>query len=255
MAQLSDDCFAFGGPLIGLDEALKLLLERTAAVTGTEKVPLAAARGRVLADDIVAPRDVPPHDNSAVDGYALYFDDLAPGAETVLPVAGRAAAGHPLEGQQRRATAVRIFTGAPMPPGEGGAPGPDTVLMQEDCRVEDGTVVIPPGIKRGGILNVVRHEIPVRCPADAIPEHFDVDLTGLEIGDSVHISAIKLPDGVKPTITERDFTVATIVGRAAEEPVPGAAAAVAEPGAEEAAAPAEAAAPEKEKEKESKKKE
>ena len=112
-----------------------------------------------------------------------------------------------------------------------------------------------PGIKRGGILNVVRHEIQVRCPADAIPEHFDVDLTGLEIGDSVHISAITLPEGVKPTTTERDFTVATIVGRAAEEAGPGAvAAAAAEPGAEEAAAPAEAA-PEKEKEKEKKEEE
>ena len=97
-----------------------------------------------------------------------------------------------------------------------------------------------PGIKRGGILNVVRHEIEVRCPADAIPEHFDVDLTGLEIGDAVHISALKLPEGVKPTTTERDFTVATIVGRAAEEPGPGAAAA-AEPGVAEAAVPAEAA--------------
>ena len=101
---------------------------------------------------------------------------------------------------------------------------------------------------------MVRHEIQVRCPADAIPEHFDVDLTGLEIGDSVHISAITVPEGVKPTTTERDFTVATIVGRAAEEAGPGvAAAAAAEPGAEEAAAPAEAA-PEKEKEKETKKK-
>jgi large subunit ribosomal protein L25 len=113
---------------------------------------------------------------------------------------------------------------------------------------------VSPGIKRGGILNIVRHEIPVRCPADAIPEHFDVDLTGLEIGDSVHISAIKLPEGVKPTITERDFTVATIVGRTAEEAAPGAAAAAAaEPGAEEAAAPTEAGE-EKEKEKEEKKK-
>jgi large subunit ribosomal protein L25 len=111
-----------------------------------------------------------------------------------------------------------------------------------------------PGIKRGGILNIVRHEIPVRCPADAIPEHFDVDLTGLEIGDSVHISAIKLPEGVRPTITERDFTVATIVGRTAEEAAPAAAAAAAEPGAEEAAvAPAEAA-PEKDKEEKEKKK-
>jgi large subunit ribosomal protein L25 len=111
-----------------------------------------------------------------------------------------------------------------------------------------------PGIKRGGILNIVRHEIPVRCPADAIPEHFDVDLTGLEIGDSVHISAIKLPEGVRPTITERDFTVATIVGRTAEEAAPAAAAAAAEPGAEEAAAAPAEAAPEKDKEEKEKKK-
>lgn len=104
-----------------------------------------------------------------------------------------------------------------------------------------------PGIKRGGILNVVRHEIQVRCPADAIPEHFDVDLTGLEIHDAVHISSIVMPEGVKPTTTERDFTVATIVGRAAEEAGPAAAA----PGAEEAAAPAEAA-PEKKAEKDKK---
>jgi large subunit ribosomal protein L25 len=120
-----------------------------------------------------------------------------------------------------------------------------------------------PGLKRGGVLNIVRHEIPVRCPADAIPDHFDVDLTGLEIGNSVHISAITLPPGVRPTIAERDFTVATIVGRTAEEPAPGTAAAAAEaaePGAEgaEAAAPAEdatATAEEKEKPKEEKKKE
>lgn len=82
-----------------------------------------------------------------------------------------------------------------------------------------------PGLKRGGVLNIVRHDIPVRCPSDAIPDHFEVDLTGLEIGDSVHISAIALPDGVRPTITDRDFTVATIVGRAAEEAAAGAAAA------------------------------
>ena len=115
-----------------------------------------------------------------------------------------------------------------------------------------------PGLKRGGVLNIVRHEIPVRCPADAIPDHFEVDLTGLEIGNSVHISAITLPPGVRPTVTERDFTVATIVGRAAEEPVPGAAVAEAvEPGAEveaEAAAPAEGAAEDKEKPKEREKK-
>jgi large subunit ribosomal protein L25 len=109
-----------------------------------------------------------------------------------------------------------------------------------------------PGIKRGGILNVVRHEIEVRCPAESIPEYFEVDLTGLEIGDSVHISAIKLPEGVRPTISDRDFTVATIVGRAAEEAAPGAAAA-AEEGAEEAAADEAEAPAEKEKEEKKKK--
>jgi large subunit ribosomal protein L25 len=115
-----------------------------------------------------------------------------------------------------------------------------------------------PGLKRGGVLNIVRHDIPVRCPADAIPDHFEVDLTGLEIGDSVHISAIVLPTGVRPTITERDFTVATIVGRSAEEPAAGAPAAAeaAVAGAEAAAAvPAEGAPAEKEKPKEEKKKE
>jgi large subunit ribosomal protein L25 len=116
-----------------------------------------------------------------------------------------------------------------------------------------------PGLKRGGVLNIVRHEIAVRCPSDAIPDHFEVDLTGLEIGDSVHISAIALPKGVRPTITGRDFTVATIVGRSAEEPAPGApAAAEAATAAPEgaAAAPAEGApvAAEKEKPKEEKKK-
>ena len=108
-----------------------------------------------------------------------------------------------------------------------------------------------PGLKRGGVLNIVRHDIPVRCPADKIPGHFDVDLTGIEIGDSIHISSIALPEGVTPTITDRDFTVATVVGRAAEE-APGAAEAEgAEAGAEEGAAaePAEGAETKKEEKK------
>jgi large subunit ribosomal protein L25 len=72
-----------------------------------------------------------------------------------------------------------------------------------------------PGLKRGGMLNIVRHEIEVTCRADAIPEELVVDLTGLEIGDSLHISAVKLPDGVRPTITDRDFTVATVAAPSA----------------------------------------
>ena len=71
-----------------------------------------------------------------------------------------------------------------------------------------------PGITRGGVLNVVRYEIEVYCPADAIPEGFDVDLTGLDIGDGVHISAIKMPEGIEPTISDRDFTICTIAAPA-----------------------------------------
>ena len=67
-----------------------------------------------------------------------------------------------------------------------------------------------PGIKVGGVLNVVRYEVELLCPATTIPEKITVDLRGLKIGDSVHISTIELPDGVTPTITDRDFTIATI---------------------------------------------
>jgi large subunit ribosomal protein L25 len=75
-----------------------------------------------------------------------------------------------------------------------------------------------PGLRRGGVLNIVRHEVEVECPAIAIPEGLDVDLSGLDIGDSIHISAVKLPDKTVPTISDRDFTIATIAGSAAALP-------------------------------------
>jgi len=67
-----------------------------------------------------------------------------------------------------------------------------------------------PGIRLGGVLNIVRHEVELNCPATAIPEKITIDLEGVKIGDSIHISAIPLPEGVTPTITDRDFTVATL---------------------------------------------
>ncbi len=69
---------------------------------------------------------------------------------------------------------------------------------------------LSPGLKRGGVLNVVRHDVELMCPATAIPEAVVVDLEGLEIGDSVHISDVTLPSNVEPTITDRDFTIATV---------------------------------------------
>jgi molybdopterin molybdotransferase len=149
MAQLTDDCFAGGGPLMRADAALAQILDRLVTVTESEHVPLSRATDRILAEPVVSAIDVPGEDNSAVDGYAVWFDDLSPDAETRLPVAGRAAAGHPLGRAARRGAAIRIFTGAAMPSGENGGPGPDTVMMQEDCRVDGDSVVVMPGIKRG----------------------------------------------------------------------------------------------------------
>ena len=68
-----------------------------------------------------------------------------------------------------------------------------------------------PGMKRGGVLNIVRHELQLDCPSDAIPDQIDVSLAGRDVGDSIHISAVALPKGVKSHITDRDFTIATIV--------------------------------------------
>ena len=67
-----------------------------------------------------------------------------------------------------------------------------------------------PGIKRGGVLNVVRYTVELECPADAIPDNLVVDLGSLDLGDGAHISSVTLPEGCVPTITDRDFTIATI---------------------------------------------
>ncbi len=72
-----------------------------------------------------------------------------------------------------------------------------------------------PGIKRGGTLNIVRHEVELNCPSDAIPDQLEISLAGKDLGDSIHISAIVLPAGVTPVITDRDFTIATVVAPSA----------------------------------------
>ncbi|ACA17679.1 molybdenum cofactor synthesis domain protein [Methylobacterium sp. 4-46] len=142
MAQLSDDCFAFGGPLLTVDEAAALIAARLPVVAGIESVPLLDADGRVAAQDLRALCDLPPFANAAVDGYAVRFADLAAEGETLLPVRGRVAAGG-AAGSATAGEAVRIFTGAPMPEGA------DTVFMQEDVRVEGDRVRLPPGLRRG----------------------------------------------------------------------------------------------------------
>lgn len=143
MVQLSNDCFAHGGGVLTLAAALSRIAERVSPIAETQVLPLRRALHRVLAGDLVAGRNVPPHDNAAVDGYAVCFDDLNAKGDSRLPVTGRVAAGHPLERPARRGEAIRVFTGAPMPPNL------DTVFMEEDCRAEAEQVILPAGIKRG----------------------------------------------------------------------------------------------------------
>lgn len=143
MAQLTDDCFAFGGPMLTVTQAVDIMRARLAPVSGCETIAVAQADGRVLAADMVARLDLPPFDNSAVDGYAVAHADLNSAGETHLPVGDRIIAGDPLPRVHKPGTAARIFTGARMPQGA------DTVFMQEDVRETDGQVILPAGLKHG----------------------------------------------------------------------------------------------------------
>ena len=151
MAQLRDDCFNNDGKLLLANEAIDILVNRVHPIINTEVKELRHSAGRIIAEDIISEKDVPPHDNSAVDGFAVFYDDLSQVNDTNLIVGGRATAGHPLPRLQRRGEAIRIFTGAQMPKGNVGSP--DTVLMQEDCKSEIinniENVIIPPGIQKG----------------------------------------------------------------------------------------------------------
>jgi molybdopterin molybdotransferase len=161
MAQLSDDCFAFSGPLLPVAEAERLIAERVSPVAGRETVALRDALGRVLAQDVVASLNVPPFDNSAVDGYAVRGEDLDAEREGSLTIVDRVAAGHAARHAVNAGEAIRIFTGAPMPPGA------DTVFMQEDCRIEGGRVIVPPGLQRGANRRLAGEDI--RAGAVALP--------------------------------------------------------------------------------------
>lgn len=158
MAQLSDDCFAFGDEPLRLDDAVRLLTERLDCAVGTETVPLIEADGRILASAIEARRDLPGFDNSAVDGYAVRYADLAVGADTVLDVVGRGTAGR-AAGSAPPGCAYRIFTGAPMPAGL------DTVFMQEDVRLDDGRAILPPGLGPGANVRRAGEDIARGEPA------------------------------------------------------------------------------------------
>ncbi len=137
----------------------------------------------------------------AQSGFYLRLYDIKVGdkSEQVLP---RDVQRHPVTSAPLHVDFLRISAGATIAVNVG------VVFIHEEES---------PGLKRGGVLNVVRYEIELVCPATAIPESIVIDLTGLDIGDGIHISNIKLPPNVEPVISDRDFTIATIAAPTIQE--------------------------------------
>ena len=131
---------------VTLEAALKLLSAHPLPSIDHDTIALDDALGRITASDIASSIDVPQTDAAAVDGYAIFHDDLA---QQPLPVSPAIKAGHPYQGEVKRGLAYRIFTGAPMPKDANGQ-GPDTIAMQEHCTLDDhGRVSLPPDLRQG----------------------------------------------------------------------------------------------------------
>ncbi|UFZ03757.1 molybdopterin molybdotransferase MoeA [Bradyrhizobium ontarionense] len=207
MAQLSDDCFAFGGPLMSVDDAVGIVTAKVRAVTETERVPLHAADGRVLATDIVAPLPLPPFTNSAVDGYAVRARDLPAQGEAIFAVTGRVPAGRAAPQPIPPAHAIRIFTGAPMPPDA------DTVFMQEDVRLEaDGRVALPAGLKPGANVrpageDVAAGVVALKAGQRLRPQHVATvaafGLAGVEVRRRIRVAVFSTGDELASPGTAR----------------------------------------------------
>jgi len=181
MAQLTDDCFAFAGPLMTIADMERLIETRIAPVAEVEDVRLLDARRRVLARDIVAGLSLPSFDNSAVDGFAVRHQDVAGTGETRLAVVDRVQAGAAAAQPLGAGEAIRIFTGAPMPAGA------DTVFMQEDVRLDGDVVVVPAGLKLGANRRLA--------------------------GEDIAKGAVALPAGRR--LAARDLALAAAIGRTA----------------------------------------
>jgi molybdopterin molybdotransferase len=206
MAQLTDDCFAFSGPLLPVDEVERLIRERVTPVAEFETVALNAAAGRVVARDVVAPIDLPPFDNSAVDGFAVRHADLDAKDETRLAVVERVTAGRAAAHSLAAGAAVRIFTGAPMPAGA------DTVFMQEDVHADSDTVVVPPGLKPGANRRLAGEDVRAgsvvlpagrRLLAQDVALAAAVGLTALEVFRRVRVAVFSTGDEIVEPGTPR----------------------------------------------------
>jgi len=199
MAQLSDDCFAFSGPLLPLADMERLIGERVVPIAATERVPLRGARGRVVAVDVKAPGDLPPFDNSAVDGYAVRHADLREDGDAQLAIAGRLTAGARADIALKPGQAIRIFTGAAMPAGA------DTVFMQEDVTVDGDHVIVPKGLKFGSNRRLAGEDVSagqVVLPAGTVlePQHIALaaalGITDVEVRRRLKVAIFSTGDEV-----------------------------------------------------------
>ncbi|WP_425093005.1 bifunctional molybdopterin-guanine dinucleotide biosynthesis adaptor protein MobB/molybdopterin molybdotransferase MoeA [Tropicimonas sp. S265A] len=158
--RLKNDCFALppGVDWTPVDVALDRLRQTLSPVVGQETLPAHDALGRILASDVQAVRANPPCANSAVDGYGFTHDSLSTGAQ-VLPLAdGRAAAGGPYGGVLAPGSALRILTGAPLPPGV------DTVILEEDVTAKDGHIAFEAGLKAGANTRRAGEDVDAGAP-------------------------------------------------------------------------------------------
>ena len=179
----------------------------TMAVTARDRAGKGAARaerraGRIpaviyggKADPVmisVEPKDLMREMNAGQLFSTVYNLDVAGNNERVLP---RDVQYHPVTDRTQHVDFLRVTADTKLP-----VEVPCNFINEDDC----------PGLRRGGVLNVVRYAIEFICRVDDIPNQIDIDLSGLQIGEGVHISMVTLPDGVEPTVTDRDFTIATI---------------------------------------------
>ncbi|MCK4743178.1 MAG: molybdopterin molybdotransferase MoeA [Sulfuriflexus sp.] len=139
---MNDCCYNPNEKMLTTDEAIQFLLERSKVTEQVETIKILDALDRVLAQSITSTLNVPPLDNSAMDGYVTRFSDLNSDGETTLAISQRIAAGY-VGDKLEEGTAARIFTGAPVPEGA------DTIIMQEQCQQQDDTVVISGKINKG----------------------------------------------------------------------------------------------------------
>ena len=143
MIQLSNDCFKQSKKRISLEKAISILKKRTKCIKKIEIIKLDRSLGRILSKDIISKINVPSFNNSAVDGYAFKHSDLNKKSETALKLFGRITAGQNFNKKIKKGEIVKIFTGAKIPEGV------DTVVMQEDCYLNNNEVILKAGLFKG----------------------------------------------------------------------------------------------------------